>query len=126
MSAPEPVAEGCDDGRVLIPRFAVVQGTKADGSPKVRAVDDCSVAGVNKVAHTRRAGGGAPRVALSAEATRPLEKWRHDTVDALFEVSQRVSRASWRTAPARARATTARSVRRAGGRVRGQLLQGGH
>ena len=72
MTAPVPADAGNDEGRVLTPRFAVVQGCEADGTPRVRSIDDCTASRINR-------------------ATQPQEKMRHNTVDALFEVAKRIS-----------------------------------
>ena len=72
MTATVPADAGKDEGRVLTPRFAVVRGCKADGTPRVRSIDDCTASRINR-------------------ATQPQEKMRHNTVDALFEVAKRIS-----------------------------------
>ena len=72
MTAPVPADAEDDEGRVLTPRFAVVQGCKADGTPRVRSIDDCTASRINR-------------------ATQPQEKMRHNTVDALFEVAKCIS-----------------------------------
>ena len=51
----------------LSPRFCIEQGSKADGTPKLRAIDDLSFSNVNA-------------------STGGTEKLRCDTLDLLFEV----------------------------------------
>lgn len=74
MTAPVPAGAEDGEGRVLTPRFAVVQGCKADGTPRVRSIDDCTASRINR-------------------ATQPQENMRHNTVDALFEVAKGISQA---------------------------------
>ena len=87
MSPVRNVAE--DDlpaGSGAIPRFPVSQGTTADGSPKIRAVDDCTIARVNSATQ--------PQAGDAASALSPhrwyswQEKMSHDTVDTLFKVTR--------------------------------------
>ena len=47
MTAPVPVPHDLSDIR-LSPRFGVEQGLKADGSIKIRAIDDCTRSGINE------------------------------------------------------------------------------
>ena len=68
MTEPVDLAQIDTAGAVLVPRFSVEQGIRADGTPKMRSIDDCSIAGLNG-------------------ATAPGEKHRHDTVDALRQAS---------------------------------------
>ena len=87
MRAPERLTDVDLGGVVLVTRFGVDQGVKSDGTRKararalresinfceqnacvlwqVRAVDDCSIAGINA-------------------ATHPRERMRHETIDHLL------------------------------------------
>ena len=57
-------------GRVLASRFAVEQGLKDDGTPKIRAVDDETRAGINS-------------------RCQAAEKLQTQGVDLLFQVAKR-------------------------------------
>ena len=75
MTAPVPLCETVLAQCVVSRRFARVQGTRPDGTPKVRAVDDCTGSGLNGTAV-------------------PGEKLHHHHFDQLLHVAADVKAAS--------------------------------
>lgn len=57
----------------LSPRFAVIQGVKASGEPKVRPIDDLTRSGCNA-------------------ATETTEKLKYESLDALLAVLRRLEK----------------------------------
>ena len=71
MTAPVPICERVLEQGVVSRRFSRVQGTRPDGSLKVRAVDDCTGSGLNAT-------------------TAPGEKLHHHHLDQLLAVAAAV------------------------------------
>lgn len=105
----DAAAEPPPDGAVVFPRFGVPQGIKEDGSPKARRpwrrrpsrrpsrgryVRWTIAAPPTSTERPSPRPQGTRRQRCRPARRRAQEKWRHDTIDSLYDVAQTVHEAS--------------------------------